>query len=156
MNIPHALLDCLKRNQINYEILPHGKAYTARMAAATEGIARHHQAKVVMVSSRGGPLMTVLPADRKLDLRKLERITHERATLQSEGEFTSFFPDCAVGAMPPLGNLYGLPTYVDQHLAKEDYIVFEAGTYTEAIKLSYDDYERVARPQVADLAVERE
>ena len=54
--------------------------------------------------------MTVLPADRQLDLRKLERFTHERAALLSEGEFASFFPDCAVGAMPPFGNLYGLPT----------------------------------------------
>jgi Ala-tRNA(Pro) deacylase len=153
MNIPPALLDCLKRNQIDYEILPHAKAFTARMAAAAEDVARHHQAKVVMVSSKGDPVMTVLPADRKLDLRKLERITHERAALQSEREFASYFPDCAVGAMPPFGNLYGLPTYVDQHLAEEDYIVFEAGTYTEAIKLSYRDYERAVRPQVADLTV---
>ena len=153
MNIPPALLDCLKRNQIDYEILPHAKAFTARMAAAAEDIARHHQAKVVMVSSKEGPLMTVLPADRKLDLRKLERTTHERATLQSEGEFASIFPDCAAGAMPPFGNLYGLPTYVDQHLAGEDYIVFEAGTYTEAIKLSYRDYERVVKAQVADLVI---
>jgi len=36
MNIPPALLDCLKRNQIDYEILPHTKAFTARMAAAAE------------------------------------------------------------------------------------------------------------------------
>ena len=153
MSIPSALLDCLKSNQIDYEILPHAEAFTARMAAAAEDIPRHHQAKVVMVSCQEGPLMTVLPADRKLDLRELERVTHERAALQSEGEFASFFPDCAVGAMPPFGDLYGLSTYVDQHLAKEDYIVFEAGTYTEAIKLSYSDYERVVKPQVADLAI---
>ena len=106
------------------------------MATAAEDIARHHQAKIVMVSSKRDSVMTVLPADRKLDLRKLQRITHERAALQSEGEFSSIFPDRAVGAMPPFGNLYGLPTYVDQHLAEEDYIVFEAGTYAEAIKLS--------------------
>ena len=98
------------------------------MPAAAERIARNHQAKVVMVSSPKGPVMTVLPADRKLDLRKLNRLTHERAVLQSEPEFAPVFPDCETGAMPPFGNLYGLPTYVDQHLAVEDYIVFEAGT----------------------------
>ena len=31
--------------------------------------------------------------------------------------------------------------------------MFEAGTYTESIKLSYRDYERVVKPQVADLAI---
>jgi Ala-tRNA(Pro) deacylase len=108
-----------------------------------------------MVSSQKGPVMTVLPGDRKLDLRKLERLTHERAFLQSEAEFGPVFPDCETGAMPPFGNLYGLPTYVDQHLAQEDYIVFEAGTYTDAIKISYRDYERAVKPQVADLAIDR-
>jgi len=125
------------------------------MAAAAEHIARNHQAKVVMVSSQKGPVMTVLPADRKLDLRKLERLTHERAFLQSEAEFAPTFPDCETGAMPPFGNLYGLPTYVDQHLAQEDYIVFEAGTYTDAIKISYRDYERAVKPQVADLVIDQ-
>ena len=155
MNIPRALLDCLNTNKIPYEILPHAKAFTARMAATAEHIARHHQAKVVMVSSQKGPVMTVLPADRKLDLRKLHRLTHERAALQSEAEFAPVFPDCERGAMPPFGNLYGLPTYVDQHLAQEDYIIFEAGTYTDAIKISYRDYARAVKPQVADLVIDR-
>ena len=55
--------------------------------------------------------------------------------------------------MPPFGNIYGVPTYVDKSLAKEDYIVFEAGTYTEAIKLSYHDYEKIVKPQIEALAI---
>jgi Ala-tRNA(Pro) deacylase len=55
--------------------------------------------------------------------------------------------------MPPFGNLYGLPTYVDKRLAHEEYIVFEAGTHTETIKLSYGDYEKIVKPRVEDLAV---
>ena len=55
--------------------------------------------------------------------------------------------------MPPFGNLYGVPTYVDKSLSGEDYIVFEAGTHTDAIKLSYRDYEKIVKPQVEDLAI---
>ena len=55
--------------------------------------------------------------------------------------------------MPPFGNLYGLPTYVDKHLAEQDYIVFEAGTHTDAIKMSYSDYEKIVKPKVEDLAI---
>ena len=155
MNIPRPLLDCLNSYKISYEILPHAKAYTARMAAAAESIPRDHQAKVVMVSSAKGPAMTVLPADRKLDLRKLRKFIHEPVSLQSEAELAPVFPDCEKGAMPPFGNLYGLPTYVDQHLAEEDYIVFEAGTYTDAIRISYADYDRAVKPQVAALTIDR-
>jgi Ala-tRNA(Pro) deacylase len=154
MKIPPALLDCLNTNKIPYEILPHAKALTARMAAAAEHIARHQQAKVVMVSCQKGPAMAVLPADRKLDLRKLKRIIQEPVALQSEAEFAPVFADCETGAMPPFGNLYGLPTYVDQHLAEENYIVFEAGTYTDAIKIRYGDYHRVVKPVVVDLAID--
>jgi Ala-tRNA(Pro) deacylase len=55
--------------------------------------------------------------------------------------------------MPPFGNLYGLPTYVDRSLAQEDFIVFEAGTHTDAIKLQYKDYERAVNPVVEDFAM---
>ena len=55
--------------------------------------------------------------------------------------------------MPPFGNLYDMPTFVDSSLADEDYIVFEAGTHTEAIKLSYADYQQIVNPQIADLTV---
>src|SRR5204863_1773207 len=65
----------------------------------------------------------------------------------------SLFPDSAIGAMPPFGNLYGLQTYVDMHLAEQDYIVFEAGTHTDAIKMSYRDYEKIVKPKLGDLAI---
>jgi Ala-tRNA(Pro) deacylase len=97
--------------------------------------------------------MTVIPADHRVDLSKIEKLTGKRASLETEMDFKSIFPDCAIGAMPPFGNLYGLPTYVDERLTKQDYIVFEAGTHTDAIKLKYSDYENIVKPQVADLAM---
>jgi len=96
--------------------------------------------------------MAVLPADHQIDLEKAAKAMGKAVSLNRENEFKSLFPDCAVGAMPPFGNLYGVPTYVDKSLTQEDYIVFEAGTHTDAIKLSYLDYEKIVKPQVADLA----
>jgi len=46
-----------------------------------------------------------------------------------------------------------VPTYIDQRLAQQDYIVFEAGTHTDAIKISYHDYNKIVKPRVEDLAV---
>ncbi len=96
--------------------------------------------------------MAVLPADHQIDLEKVGKAIGKTASLDCEKEFKSLFPDCAIGAMPPFGNLYGLPTYVDKNLAAQDYIVFEAGTHSDAIKLSYRDYEKIVKPQVEDLA----
>jgi Ala-tRNA(Pro) deacylase len=106
-----------------------------------------------MVKSGGQDLMAVLQGDRRVDLEKLEKITGQAIALETEAEFKDLFPDCAPGTMPPFGELYGVPTYVDSSLAKEDYIVFEAGNHTDAIKLSFSDYQRVAKPQVGEFGV---
>ena len=84
---------------------------------------------------------------------KIEKAIGKPVSLGKEHEFKSLFPDCAIGGMPPFGNLYGLPTYVDQSLAEQGYIVFEAGTHTDAIKMSYHDYEKIVKPKVNDLAI---
>jgi len=152
MKMPKRLIDCLDENKASYEILRHPEAVTAQRIAQAEHVKGRRHAKVVMVKSGAEHLMIVLPAEHLIDLEKLAKIVGQDVSLESEREFESL-PDCAAGAMPPFGNLYGVPTYVDKSLAEEDYIVFEAGTHTEAIKVSYRDYEKIVKPQVKDLAI---
>ena len=153
MGIPKQLIDCLDQNKVQYEILHHSEAVTAQRIAQAEHIKGRHQAKVVILKSGDQHLMVVLPADHHIDPEKIEKAIGKPVSISRENEFKSLFPDSAVGAMPPLGNLYGLPTYVDKHLAEQDYIVFEAGTHTEAIKMSYSDYEKIVKPKVEDLGI---
>jgi Ala-tRNA(Pro) deacylase len=153
MKIPKQLIDFLNKSKVRYEILHHPEAVTAQRIAQAEHVKARHHAKVVMIKSGDQRLMAVLPADHQIDLEKVAKAIEKGASLDTEQEFKSLFPDCATGAMPPFGNLYGLPTYVDKRLAEEDYIVFEAGTHTDAIKLSYADYEKIVKPRVEDLAV---
>jgi len=153
MGIPKQLIDCLDQNKVRYEILHHSEAVTAQRIAQAEHIKGRHQAKVVILKSGDQHLMVVLPADHHIDPEKIEKAIGKPVSFSKENEFKSLFPDSAVGAMPPLGNLYGLPTYVDKHLAEQDYIVFEAGTHTEAIKMSYSDYEKIVKPKVEDLGI---
>ena len=153
MEIPKQLIDCLNESKVRYEILHHPEAVTAQRIAQAEHVKGRHHAKVVMIKSGEQRLMAVLPADHQIDLEKVGKVIGKTASLDSEKEFKSLFPDCAIGAMPPFGNLYGLPTYVDKSLAAQDYIVFEAGTHSDAIKLSYRDYEKIVKPQVEDLAI---
>src|SRR5260370_18809804 len=137
MEIPNKLISYLNDKKVGYEILQHPEAFTAQTIAAAEHIKGRHHDKVVMVRSGGQHLMTVLPADTRVDLEKLEKVTGKPTSLESEAEFKDLFPDCAPGTMPPFGDLYGVPTYVDRTLTSEDYIVFEAGTQTDAIRLCY-------------------
>jgi Ala-tRNA(Pro) deacylase len=153
MEIARQLIECLKENKVQYEILHHSEAVTAQRIAQAEHVKGRHHAKVVIMKAGDQHLMLVLPADHYVDLEKIERVVGKPVSFDHENEFKSLFPDCVIGAMPPFGNLYGLPTYVDKSLSEQDYIVFEAGTHTDAIIMNYRDYENIVKPKVADLAI---
>jgi len=153
MTIPKRLIDCLNNNKVRHEVLHHSETVTAQRAAQVEHVKGRQHAKVVMIKSGEQLLMAVIPTDHQIDLEKVAKIAGTAATLATEAEFKSLFLDCAVGAMPPFGNLYGVPTYVDKNLAQEDQIVFEAGTHTDAIKIAFRDYEKIVKPRVEDFAV---
>jgi Ala-tRNA(Pro) deacylase len=72
--------------------------------------------------------------------------------MADEERFAETFPDCEVGAMPPFGNLYGVPVCVDETLANDETIVFRAGTHTDTMSVAYADFERLVEPTVADFA----
>src|SRR4029450_3442751 len=153
MELSKRLIDCLKENNANYEILRHPEAVTAQPLAQAEHVKGRHHAKVVILKSGDRFLMMVVPADHQIDLEKAEKAIGKPVSLAREEEFRSRFADCAIGAMPPFGNLYDLPTFVDKDLAGQEYIVFEAGTHTDGIKMNYDDYKKIAKPRAEDLSI---
>ena len=71
--------------------------------------------------------------------------------LAKEIDFADRFPDCAIGAMPPLGNFYDVPTYVDRSLTKQKEIVFRLGSHRQSMRISWVDYERLAQPLLVDI-----
>lgn len=144
----------LKSQGIQYQEAHHPLAYTAQDVAASEHVSGRLVAKVVMAMSDRKLYMLILPASFKVDLEKARKeLGLPNLCLASERDFERLFPGCEVGAMPPFGNLYGLPVYVDPRLAEDPEIIFQAGTHTETIKMRYSDFERLVHPQVRDLAL---
>lgn len=141
----------LDQQGIKYVSILHSAAYTAPEVAASAHVSGRDFAKTVIVMIEDEMAMIVLPACRRVllsDLREMLEMSHLR--LASEAEFRDRFPDCELGAMPPLGHLYGMKTYVSGNLAEEREIAFNAGTHTEVIKMGYDDFERLVQPTVLD------
>jgi Ala-tRNA(Pro) deacylase len=140
----------LDKNNIKYVSIKHSLAYTAQEIAASAHIHGREVAKTVIVRIDGKMSMSVIPASFRLDLGLLSKAAGgKKAQLATEQEFQDLFPGCALGAMPPFGNLYDLPVYADESLAEDEEIAFNAGSHTELIKLSYGDFERLVKPVVA-------
>ena len=143
----------LRENKVAFQVQHHAVAYTAQEVAAAEHVPGGMLAKVVMLMGDGKLCMFVLPASAKVDLEKAAAVLGAKeARLAHEDEFADRFPGCEVGAMPPFGDLYGVPLYVDNSLAEDETIVFEAGTHTDTVSMKYADFARLAKPKVAEFA----
>ena len=144
----------LDNQGIDYEIILHRRSDTAHATASAAHVAASKLAKTVVVKVDGGLHMAVVPANQRLDLGLLKAATGASSVaLASEAEFQASFPGCEPGAMPPFGNVYGLPVWVDEELAANPQIVFNAGTHTELVRLAYRDFARVVAPRVVSLAM---
>ena len=147
------LKEFLDTNKVKYVSISHSSAYTAMEIAALAHVPGKDLAKTVMIKVNGHMAMVVLPATHmiKMDLLK-KAVGNDNIRLATEQEFKDKFPDCEVGAMPPFGNLYNIEVFASSALKDDEEIVFNAGTHTELIKLSYKDFERLVNPKVADIS----
>jgi len=140
--------------RVCYAHTRHSVAYTAVDVAFAEHISPHKLAKTVVYATTQGYGLAVLPADELIDLHILGTHMNDPAIrLASEREMEQLFPDCEVGAMPPIGNLFNLPVMVDLTVAEQEFIAFNAGTHRDVIHMSYGDYARLVNPAVAKFAI---
>ena len=146
----------LDERHVPYEVIRHQRTFTAHGTAAASHIPGRQFAKVVVVQSKPGrPLMAVLPANCHLDLEAFADVAGEGpVALLPETELAKLFPDCEVGAMPALGNAYGIPVFVSRCLARSPEIFFNAGSHRETVGLLYDDLVHLVHPVVADICRE--
>jgi Ala-tRNA(Pro) deacylase len=156
MTCKERLVAYLREQQAPFAVHQHHVAYTAQGVAAAERIPNQMMAKVVVVSADGALIMLVLPTSHRVNMAKVVAALGARELfLVDERELAAAFPDCEVGAMPPFGNLYNIPVYVDQQLTEDETIVFQAGTHSETIHMPYADYARLVGPTVIDFARHR-
>lgn len=139
----------LDKHEINYELMEHDVAYTAQEIAAVTHVKGKELAKAVIVRAGTQIYMAVLPATRVVDFDKMKGLLDvNRVDLAREEEFSKVFHDCETGAMPPFGSLYDVPTIMDESLAEDEEIVFNAGTHHDVMKVSFQDYVSLENPKV--------
>jgi Ala-tRNA(Pro) deacylase len=143
----------LLEHAIAYEITEHREAFTAQETAAALHEPGAHVAKAVMLMADGELVMAVLAAPDHVSLsRARAALGRKDVRLATEEEFGAVFPDCDLGAAPPFGGVYGVPTYVDRRLLAADTLLFAAGSHRHSMRLALADYLQAARPVEADLA----
>jgi len=150
------LREFLDRNRIQYLVISHSVAYTAQGIAALTHTPGRELAKTVMVMVDGRLAMAVVPASFRVDLNRLKKyLRADSVELSGEYEFRDRFPDCETGSMPPFGNLYGMDVFVDEILAEDKEIAFNAGTHRELVRMKFADFRDLVKPAMLPLAAGR-
>ena len=140
MAIAMTVSNYLAEHGADYDILSHPHTSTSVESAEVSHVPGTRLAKSVVLHDDQGYLMVVVPSNRKVDLGELHRQMKRNLGLASESELGNLFLDCEVGALPALGPAYGIETVVDDSLAEQSDIYFEAGDHEQLIHVTSETF----------------
>ena len=143
-------------NHVGYQRIEHAPTFTALATAHSAHVAEKELAKTVMLEVDDVFVMAAVPATHNVNLSQVRTyLGAESVKLAQEYEFEDLFEDCEPGAMPPLGNLFGLRVIVADELTEDEQIAFNAGAHDELVRMAYADFARLVKPLVARISQPR-
>jgi Ala-tRNA(Pro) deacylase len=152
MLMPERLESHLDQNHIAYSLILHVPTHSAQVAAALMHFPGKEVAKTVALCAGEKVLLAVLPASYYVNFEKLSAVVGDQVQLLEQEKCNEAFPDCEAGAIPPFGELYGVPVFLDEALAEDVEIVFGAGTLSENVRMGKRDYVRLVKPKICSFA----
>jgi Ala-tRNA(Pro) deacylase len=151
--IAQKLRSYLEEHGVDYTVDEHPRAVDAQRLAAAEHVSGWDIAKPVLLMVGGELAMVVVPGAVGVDLEKAQNtLGHNEVRMAREDEFEQVFDDSEGGAEPPFGNLYNVPTFLDEQLHVRPTLTFRAGTHTETVTIDTDVYMRLVEPEIVDVA----
>lgn len=152
MLMPERLESHLSHNHIVYSLILHARARSAQVAASIMHVPGSQVAKAVALCAGEQVLLAVLPASHHINFEKLSAVVGKKVQLMEEEKCRELFPDCEDGAIPPFGELYDVPVYMDQALADDPESVFGGGTLSESLRIGNLDFIRLVKPRICSFA----
>jgi Ala-tRNA(Pro) deacylase len=140
MSMSATLQECLRSKGTRYEIVRHPHSHSSIETAAAAHVPGERLAKTVVLEDEQGYVAAVLPSTHSVRLSELWAKTGRHLTLAKEVDMRELFKDCDLGALPPVCTAYGMQTYLDESLAKQPEIYFEAGDHEELVHMDAEQF----------------
>jgi len=143
----------LESTGVSFELLQHTAIQSAMAEAEVLGLSPAEVAKTVVLTTPTGYVRTVLPASERIDLHKVRDVLGggKHVHLATEEELARDYPEFDLGAIPPFAGCRREPVLVDSHLAEREWIVLEAGSTTESVRIRIGDLVWLTRAKVVDI-----
>lgn len=144
----------LREAGVAFEVLEHAPVFTSEEAARVRATPPEAGAKALVVRAEDRYVHVVLPGDRKADNTRLRAILGVRRLRFATPDELLTLTGCVQGAVPPFGNLFGLPVLLDEALTRCEQIAFNAGSTAVSILMRSEDFVRLSGARVCRLARE--
>jgi Ala-tRNA(Pro) deacylase len=140
MAIAQTLINYLQERSIDYDLVEHPHTETARESAKSSHLPAHQVAKSVLLKDEAGYVVSVIPASHQLAVEWVNEKLDRNLTIAKEKELKAVFADCESGAVPALGEAYGLEVIWDDDLQYTSDVYIEAGDHEHLIWLERRDF----------------
>lgn len=144
MSISITLRNYLDKQGVRYDVIRHARSGCSIESARAAHVPGDALAKGVMLEDEFGYVMAVVPSTHHVELGTLRnRLRRKNLSLANEEELAVLFVDCELGAVPPLGEAFGLGMIIDDTLRANPDIYFEAGNHRDLVHVEGDDFQQL-------------
>ena len=128
---------------VTYEVITHDPTMSSTRTAQACHVSGDCFAKAIVLHRDGGYMLAVLPASHHIRLPDLRQQIGEEVALADETEIKRLFPDCALGAVPAVGECYDIDVIVDDSMQEQPEIYLEGGDHTTLVHISQAQFTRL-------------
>src|SRR5262245_52494895 len=113
MGVPDTITNYLRARDISFQVIEHATTRHSQETAHVAHVPGDRLAKAVVLADGERYLLALVPANRRLDTDAVADLLQCRLGLAAEEDFPMLFRDCRPGAVPAIGEAYGIQTIVD-------------------------------------------
>jgi Ala-tRNA(Pro) deacylase len=143
MAIAITLQEYLHNHISDYEVIDHRRTSSTLHSAEAAHIPGDRMVKSVLLGDDESYMLAVIPATHHIDFDDVTQLTGRNLFLISEEELQQAFADCETGAIPPLGEPYGIETLVDVALLQQPDLYLETGDHGKLLHLSTETFQEL-------------
>ena len=128
---------------VTYDVIVHDPTMSSTRTAEICHISGDCLAKGILLRCEDSYMLAVLPASHHIRLQDLRTQLNDEVELANEVEIAQLFADCSRGAVPPVGECYGLEVIVDDSIEPQPDIYMEGGDHRTLIHLGPGQFSRL-------------
>ncbi len=152
LTVLERIVKMLEQNKVEYRRIDHREVMTSQEASDARGTKLEEGAKALVMVAEKKPIMVVLPAHLKADTKLLKETLGVKDLRMATPDEVKQITKVGIGAVPPFGNLFNIPLYVDKKFEENEKMSFNAGSHTVSVEMRYKDFLKLVNPTLANFS----